>query len=50
MYSADLDFDCKSHFVGFCGLSALLESKSFDGGKIAYAQFSMTPITNRFIN
>ena len=42
MYSADFDFDCKSHFGGFCGWSAVLKSKSFDGGKIANAQFSMS--------
>jgi len=37
MYSADFDFDCKSHFGGFCGWSAVLKSESFDGGKIANA-------------
>jgi len=37
MYSAGFDFDCKSHFAGFCGLSAVLKSKPFDGGKIANA-------------
>ena len=31
---------CKSHFGGFCGWPAVLKSKSFDGGKIANAQFS----------
>ena len=34
MYFADFDFDCKSHLGGFCGWSAVLKSKSFDGGKI----------------
>ena len=44
MYSAefDFDFDCKSQFGGFCVWSAVLKSKSFDGGKIANAQFCRT--------
>jgi len=50
MYSVDFDFDCKSQFGGFCGWLAVLKSKSFDDGKIANTQVSMTPITNRFIN
>ena len=33
MYPADFDFDCKSHFGGFCGWSAVLKFKSFHGGK-----------------